>query len=136
MRVPRAGSGRGSLEDRHALHMGGVREHVHRTGRHAAVARHMHQQAGITRQRGRVAADVDDAPRRRPVRPELRLQIRVSPPANGAQGEWKTAASDGGLEARFETSDGKLFGFALMGAATSQRAVLTKELPEIGRAHV
>ena len=59
------------------------------------------------------------------------LPTIVSPPAHGAQGEWKTAASDGGLEARFEASDGKLFGFALMGVATSQRAVLTKELPAI-----
>ena len=59
------------------------------------------------------------------------LPTIVSPPAHGTQGEWKTAASDDGLEARFEASDGKLFGFALMGAATSQRAVLTKELPAI-----
>jgi rubredoxin-NAD+ reductase len=36
-----------------------------------------------------------------------------------------------GLEARFESSDGKLLGFALLGAATAQRGALTKELPAI-----
>jgi rubredoxin-NAD+ reductase len=38
---------------------------------------------------------------------------------------------DGGVEARFESPDGKLLGFALMGSATAQRAALTKELPPI-----
>jgi rubredoxin-NAD+ reductase len=57
------------------------------------------------------------------------LPTVVSPPAKGADGQWKTAVIEGGIEARFEAPDGKLLGFALMGAATSQRATLTKELP-------
>jgi len=59
------------------------------------------------------------------------LPTIVSPPAKGAQGQWKTTAIEGGIEARFEASDGKLLGFALMGTATSQRASLSKELPPI-----
>jgi rubredoxin-NAD+ reductase len=59
------------------------------------------------------------------------LPTVVSPPAKGADGQWKTAVIEGGIEARFETPDGKLLGFALMGAATSQRATLTKELPPL-----
>ncbi|QWD91373.1 NAD(P)/FAD-dependent oxidoreductase [Polynucleobacter sp. MWH-Braz-FAM2G] len=59
------------------------------------------------------------------------LATVVSPPAKGAEGQWTTNPIDGGLEARFESPDGKLLGFALMGAATAQRAALTKELPAI-----
>lgn len=55
----------------------------------------------------------------------------VSPPAKDAVGQWKTASVDGGVEARFESADGKLLGFALMGSATAQRGALTKELPPI-----
>jgi len=59
------------------------------------------------------------------------LPTVVSPPAKGADGQWKTAVIEGGIEARFETPDGKLLGFVLMGTATAQRATLTKELPPI-----
>ena len=59
------------------------------------------------------------------------LPTVVSPPAKGADGQWKTTTVEGGIEARFEAADGKLLGFALMGTATSQRATLTKELPPI-----
>lgn len=59
------------------------------------------------------------------------LPTIVSPPAKDAQGQWKTTAIEGGIEARFESADGKLLGFALMGTATSQRGSLTKELPPI-----
>jgi rubredoxin-NAD+ reductase len=59
------------------------------------------------------------------------LPTIVSPPAKGALGEWKINPIEGGLEARFESSDGKLLGFALLGAATAQRPALTKELPPI-----
>ncbi len=59
------------------------------------------------------------------------LPTIVSPPAKGAQGKWTTTPVEGGLEARFESADGKLLGFALMGAATAQRGALTKELPAI-----
>ena len=59
------------------------------------------------------------------------LATVVSPPAKGADGKWSTTPVDGGLEARFESADGKLLGFALMGTATAQRGALTKELPAI-----
>ena len=59
------------------------------------------------------------------------LPTIVSPPAKGAAGDWKITPVEGGLEARFESSDGKLLGFALLGSATAQRAALTKELPPI-----
>lgn len=59
------------------------------------------------------------------------LATVVSPPAKGAEGKWITTPVEGGLEARFESADGKLLGFALMGTATAQRGALTKELPAI-----
>ena len=59
------------------------------------------------------------------------LPTIVSPPAKGAEGKWTTIPAEGGLEARFESADGKLLGFALMGTATAQRGALTKELPAI-----
>ncbi len=59
------------------------------------------------------------------------LPTIVSPPAKGAVGAWKINSMDDGLEARFESSDGKLLGFALLGTATAQRGALTKELPPI-----
>lgn len=59
------------------------------------------------------------------------LPTIVSPPAKGAVGDWKINSLNDGLEARFESSDGKLLGFALLGAATAQRSALTKELPPI-----
>ncbi|QWE13116.1 NAD(P)/FAD-dependent oxidoreductase [Polynucleobacter sp. AP-Titi-500A-B4] len=59
------------------------------------------------------------------------LPTIVSPPAKGATGQWKNNIVEGGLEARFESADGKLLGFVLMGTATTQRGALTKELPAI-----
>jgi rubredoxin-NAD+ reductase len=59
------------------------------------------------------------------------LATIVSPPAKGAEGKWTTTPVEGGLEARFESADGKLLGFALIGTATAQRGALTKELPAI-----
>ena len=59
------------------------------------------------------------------------LPTIVSPPAKGAVGDWKIIPVEGGLETRFESSDGKLLGFALLGSATAQRGALTKELPPI-----
>jgi rubredoxin-NAD+ reductase len=55
----------------------------------------------------------------------------VSPPATNAKGQWNTKPIEGGLEARFESEDGALLGFALMGSATAQRAAFTKELPPL-----
>jgi rubredoxin-NAD+ reductase len=59
------------------------------------------------------------------------LPTIVSPPVKDAVGDWKLNTVDGGIEARFESVDGKLLGFALLGAATAQRGALTKELPPI-----
>ena len=59
------------------------------------------------------------------------LPTIVSPPAKGALGDWKINTLEDGLEARFESTDGKLLGFALLGSATAQRGALTKELPPI-----
>ena len=59
------------------------------------------------------------------------LPTIVSPPAKGTAGDWKVISIEDGLEARFESSDGKLLGFALLGTATAQRGALTKELPAI-----
>ena len=59
------------------------------------------------------------------------LPTIVSPPAKDAVGDWKINSIEGGLEARFESADGKLLGFALLGSATAQRGALTKELPPI-----
>jgi rubredoxin-NAD+ reductase len=59
------------------------------------------------------------------------LPTIVSPPAKGTIGAWKINSMENGLEARFESSDGKLLGFALLGTATAQRGALTKELPPI-----
>jgi rubredoxin-NAD+ reductase len=59
------------------------------------------------------------------------LPTIVSPPAKDAVGTWKILLVEGGLEARFESGDGQLLGFALLGTATAQRGALTKELPPI-----
>lgn len=59
------------------------------------------------------------------------LPTIVSPPPNGTIGQWTISSVDGGIEALFKSSDGKLLGFALLGAATAQRAALTKELPAL-----
>ena len=59
------------------------------------------------------------------------LPTIVSPPTKGSQGDWKIHAIEGGLEARFESAEGKLLGFALLGTATAERSALTKELPAI-----
>ncbi len=59
------------------------------------------------------------------------LPTIVSPPAKDAIGAWKINPLEGGLEARFESIDGRLQGFVLMGSATAQRGALTKELPAI-----
>lgn len=59
------------------------------------------------------------------------LPTIVSTPPKDAVGAWKVKRIDGGLEARFQSEDGQLLGFALMGAATSQRAAFTKELPQL-----
>jgi rubredoxin-NAD+ reductase len=55
----------------------------------------------------------------------------VSPPESVADGEWKVEASVDGVKAVFHHTNGQLLGFALMGAAVSEKAVLTSQLPAI-----
>jgi len=57
--------------------------------------------------------------------------IVVSPPAKGAEGQWKNTDVEGGMLCRFESVDGQLLGFALLGAATAERAALVKLLPPV-----
>ena len=55
----------------------------------------------------------------------------VSPPEPGAQGEWKVEGSVDGVKAVFHHTNGQLLGFALMGAAVSEKAALTQQLPAL-----
>ena len=57
--------------------------------------------------------------------------IVVSPPAKGAEGQWNTTEVEGGMQCRFESPDGQLLGFALLGSATAERAALVKLLPPV-----
>jgi rubredoxin-NAD+ reductase len=57
--------------------------------------------------------------------------IVVSPPAKGAQGQWNSTEVEGGMLCRFESNDGQLLGFALLGSATTERAALVKLLPPV-----
>jgi rubredoxin-NAD+ reductase len=57
--------------------------------------------------------------------------IVVSPPAKGAEGEWNSTEVEGGMSCRFESNDGQLLGFALLGSATAERAALVKLLPPV-----
>ncbi len=56
------------------------------------------------------------------------IPVVVAPPPNAA-GQWRLAATENGVEARFEDVDGALWGFALIGAATAQKNALAKLLP-------
>lgn len=55
----------------------------------------------------------------------------VSPPEPGAEGEWKVDGNRDGVKAVFSHKSGQLLGFALMGAAVSEKAALTKQLPAL-----
>lgn len=57
--------------------------------------------------------------------------IVVSPPAKGAEGQWNSTKVEGGMLCRFESGDGQLLGFALLGSATAERAALVKLLPPV-----
>ena len=67
----------GQVEDRHAFHMRRVGKHVDHPGRHASVAGLVHQQARVSRERGGIAADIDDAPGRRPCPAQFRVLVQV-----------------------------------------------------------
>jgi rubredoxin-NAD+ reductase len=53
----------------------------------------------------------------------------VCPPLPGATGSWTVEMDDGGVVARFTSPDGTLLGFALLGAAVSQRQALVAQVP-------
>ena len=55
----------------------------------------------------------------------------VSPPDAGSQGEWKVEGGVEGVKAQFHHKDGQLLGFALMGAAVSEKSQLTQQLPAL-----
>lgn len=58
------------------------------------------------------------------------LPTVVAQPARGASGAWKSVpVEEGSHQSRFESDSGDLLGYILMGVSTSQRGVLTKELP-------
>lgn len=55
----------------------------------------------------------------------------VAPPAIGAEGTWQVEATADGVKSLFTAADGKLLGFALNGAATTERAKLAPQLPAV-----
>ena len=55
----------------------------------------------------------------------------VAPPAPTAVGEWRIESTADSVESLFVDASGKLLGFALNGAATSERARLAKDLPPV-----
>lgn len=55
----------------------------------------------------------------------------VSPPEVNAKGEWQVDASDDGVQALFKDEAGNLLGYALLGAATKEKNMLTAQLPPI-----
>lgn len=59
------------------------------------------------------------------------LPLVVSPPANDSGGGWTITHLENGIEGLFYGPQSQLLGFALAGSATSQRATLTKRLPNI-----
>lgn len=55
----------------------------------------------------------------------------VCPPPPDAPGQWSISLSPDGCEARFVGADGRLLGFALLGAATTQRQALAAQVPPL-----
>jgi len=55
----------------------------------------------------------------------------VCPPDMGAEGEWSVEGGVDGIKAVFHHANGQLLGFALMGAAMSEKAALTQQLPSL-----
>ena len=52
----------------------------------------------------------------------------VLPPEPGAQGNWLVEATEEGVKALFQNAEGKLFGFALLGTAVSEKSALIQQL--------
>lgn len=55
----------------------------------------------------------------------------VAPPAVGATGSWQVEATADGVKSLFNSTEGKLLGFALNGTATAERAKLAPQLPAV-----
>lgn len=55
----------------------------------------------------------------------------VSPPDVDARGEWDVDVSEDGVKALFKGTAGNLLGYALLGAATKEKNILTSQLPPI-----
>lgn len=55
----------------------------------------------------------------------------VAPPEPGTEGEWKVEGTADGVKAVFHHTNGQLLGFALMGAAISEKGALTQQLPAL-----
>ena len=55
----------------------------------------------------------------------------VSPPETSTEGKWSIEGSVDGIKAVFHHTDGQLLGFALMGSAVAEKAVLTQQLPSL-----
>lgn len=55
----------------------------------------------------------------------------VSPPEPGAPGEWHVDESEAGVKALFKAQDGRLLGFALLGAAAGEKNALAAQLPPL-----
>lgn len=56
------------------------------------------------------------------------LPTVVSPPPAGSTGEWEISGESADIRAIFVDHDGKMIGFALTGAACSEKQALTKQL--------
>ncbi len=57
--------------------------------------------------------------------------VVVSPPAQGAQGQWQVVAEGLDLQAEFRDNNGQLLGYALTGAKAVNKVALNKELPAV-----
>jgi len=57
--------------------------------------------------------------------------VVVAPAARDAQGSWNITEDGNNVIAEFRAVDGKLLGFALTGASTSEKVRLQKELPPV-----
>ena len=55
----------------------------------------------------------------------------VAPPSVGAVGDWTVERVDGGVRALFSNTSGELLGFALAGAAATEKHLLGRQLPPV-----
>ncbi len=55
----------------------------------------------------------------------------ISPPPAGVEGQWVVTADADGVKSIFQDAAGKMWGFALNGKATAERAALTPQLPPV-----